>query len=224
MLSCFSFRSSQPVIRNPLCALLLCLIPLAGCGPTAGAWLHTLGMVPSQKVEAEFVLPKGPLLILVDDDQELIQPPLAKRRLVELLGEQLRENKVADRVTTNEELARIQQDEPKFDQRGAREVGRLAKADTVLWLSVKQFSVPDDLEIAVAPGTFSLMLKVIDATAEKREDVRLWPLDREGRLVSVTLTPNELHEAKTRTAVHDAMAAAMADKIARMFYEYKIEE
>lgn len=196
----------------------------SGCGPTAGAWMYTLGMVPAQKVAAEYKFPSGPLLILVDDDQDLVQPPLARQKLVDTLALKLREQKVVTQVTTNEEIARIRQAEPDFDQRGAREVGQLAQADTVLWLSVNQFSLPPDLELAVTPANFSLILKVINAKAEKREDVRLWPIDRDGRLMTVSLTPNEVHALKTVPAVHEKLAESMADAIAKLFYDYQIEQ
>lgn len=207
-----------------LSAVLLQLGVLSGCGPSMGAWLYTMGMVPKQKSTAEFKLPKGSVLILVDDEQDLVDLPDAREALVTALGQQLKEHKIAEQVTTNEELAKIRQSEAKFDQRGAREIGVMAQADTVLWLSIKQFSVEKDLEIAVTPANFAASLKVVNAGADKRDEVRLWPLDRDGRLVTVTVSPQDLHACKSKKEVHEKMADAMADKVAKLFYDYEIEQ
>ena len=96
---------------------LICLA-VAGCGPNAGAWLYTLGLYKKQKVPAEFKLPEGSVLILVDDDQELIHPAEARLALVDELAKRLKTHGITDRVTTNEEMARIRQAEPNFDRRG----------------------------------------------------------------------------------------------------------
>lgn len=197
---------------------------VSGCGPSMGAWFYTLGMVPNQKSTAEYKLPSGSVLVLVDDDQDLIEPPLARKMLVDSLAKQLKEHKITDRVTTNEEIARLRQSEPNFDQRGAREVGRLAKADTVVWLSVKQFSVETNLELSVSPGTFSANLKVVNANAEKREDVRLWPMDREGRLIVATVPAHQIRACKSQSEVHEKLAETMADSVAKLFYDYEIPQ
>jgi hypothetical protein len=65
---------------------------------------------------------------------------------------------------------------------------------------------------------------VVNAKSEKREEVRLWPTDREGRIVDVSVPPHRIHEAKVRTAVYEKIADEMADKIARLFYEYEVDQ
>ena len=207
-----------------LLSMPLWLLVLPGCGPSFGAWLYTLGMVPKQESKADFKLPSGPVMVLVDDDQDLIQPPVARQALVDTLAKQLKEQKIADRVTTNEEVARLRQTESNFDQRGARELGRLAGAKTVIWLVVKQFSVESDLDLTVTPAKFAVTLKVVNAEAEKREDVRLWPPDREGRLMVVSVAPQDVRACKSRAEVHERIAAEMADKIVKLFYDYEIEQ
>jgi len=196
---------------------------LPGCGPPLGAlWYHTF--MPSQKVPAEFELPEGPLLILVDDDQDLIQPPLARHALVDALARQLKAHGVADRVTKNEELARLRQSDPEFESRGTREVGQLLGADTVLWLSTVQFVVEDDLEIASTPGKFAVTLKVVNALAEERRDVRLWPPERKGRLVVVTVSSHDIRACRNQAEVHQKMGGALATEIGQLFYEKTVEQ
>jgi len=203
---------------------MLLLLATVGCGPTAGAWLYTLGLVPPQKVKAEYKLPEGAVLILVDDDMELIQPPLAGKRLVDELAKELNKHDIADRVTTNNEIDRIRRKEPGFEQRGVREIGQLANADTVIWLRTKQFYIDNDLEIASSPAKFAVELKVINARAQTREEVRLWPPPhQQGRHIEVAVSPHKVMACKTRAEVHEKLAKAMSDKIAKLFYDYKID-
>lgn len=215
--------------RSSLWSILLLVLSgmvcagLAGCGQSMGAVLYTMGAYPSQKIPAEYSLPKGNLLILVDDDRDLIQPATAREVLVDELAKLLKEHELVDHVTTNEEIIRLRREEPKFDQRGAREVGKMANADTVLWLSTIDFSVNNDLEMAVTPARFSVMLKVLDVKAEKAGEVRLWPLERDGRLVEITISPQDLHQAKSLKEAHEKMATALSEEIAKLFYEQTVK-
>lgn len=220
-------RRTHPAIAPAhLAAAAACLFVVlcTGCGPQIGGALYVMGMVPPQKVPAEFKMPEGPMLILVDDDQELVQPPTVREMLVDALAKQFKEHKIADRVTKNDELAMVKQADPKFDTRGAREVGKAVGADTVVWINVQQYELEKDLEMAVAPAQLAVTVKVINAKAEKREDVRLWPLDREGRIVDTSIPPFKIHRAKTRNEVYEMLVDTLSDKIARLFYEFEVTQ
>jgi virulence-associated protein VagC len=195
-----------------------------GCGPQFGAWLYTLGLYPTQTIPAQFKLPSGPVLVLVDDDRDLIQPTTAREALVDELARLLKENAQVEQVTTNEELARLRRDEPKFDQRGARELGQAAKADTVLWLATTDFSLNNDLEMVMSPARFTVAVRVIDAKAEEADKVRLWPTEREGRLVQVQVSPHEIRQCKDLKEAHQKVASVMAVEVAKLFYDQKIRE
>ena len=81
------------------------LIVSTGCGPTAGAWMYTFGMVPKDKVEAEFQLPPGPTMVLVDDYQDLIQPAHARFMLVDEVAKRLMKQKITDEARVRQEIA-----------------------------------------------------------------------------------------------------------------------
>jgi len=204
--------------------MLLLAAALSGCGPRAGALLHFLGLVKPDKTSAVYDLARKPLLILVDDDWDLIHPPTARGALVDALATELRAHNLVDKVTTNEELAKIRQSEPNFDKRGAREIGQLAKADIVLWLKVVRFTLPDDLEAAMVPCYFGVSVKVLDAKAGKREDVCLWPKEREGKLVEARISPHDLQACKSVREAHKVVAEALASQVAKLFYEHEEEE
>ncbi len=183
---------------------------------------------PATKTEkATYALKTDSVLVLVDDDEGLVRPPLAREALVDALARELKEHKITDKVTTTEELARIRQAEPKFDQRGARELGKLAEADTVLLLCTQAFALEDELEMAATPGKFAVTVRVINAKAEKAEDVRLWPsatTEREGRLVEGVVAAHELRALKTVPEAHAKLAAVLAARIAELFYDRKVEQ
>jgi hypothetical protein len=213
------------VLARGLVAVAGCmrLAGSAGCGPGLGSVLYIWGLVPEQKVKAEFKIPPGPVLILVDDDLDLVEPPVAREELVAKLTAQLREHKAVEQVTTNEEIGLIRRSVPDFDRLSIREVGRKAKADTVMWMSVDDFYVDDDPEMLVNPARFAVRLKVFNVNEEDKRKLRLWPPEREGRPVSLTVRPTELRECKSRADVHQLLAKEMADKVAKLFYDYTIE-
>jgi len=200
------------------------LLSMWGCGPKWGALLYHSGLLPKEKIKAEYELPKGSVLILVDDDLGLIQPPIASELLVDELSKELKKNEITNRVTTNEEIARIRQSQKNFDDIPADRVGRLANADTVIWIKIKNFYVSQDLEMNVSPGKLAVEVRVINALADKKEDVRLWPKNRsEGKLIDVTVSPHEIRRCKTLREAHSKLAKEMADKIAKLFYDYEID-
>lgn len=207
-----------------LCASAAWLTALAGCGPDIGAWIYTLGLHPSQKIPAEYKPTPGNVLVLVDDDRDLIQPTTAREVLVDELARQLKEHKLAERVTTNEELARLRKEEPRFDEHGAREIGEMAHADTVIWLKTTAFSLNSDLEMAVSPARFAVSAFVLNAKAEKSDEVRLWPTEREGRPVEVTISPHDIRRCKDLKEAHTLVATTMAVEVAKLFYDQEIRE
>lgn len=205
--------------------LALLMLPVCGCGQQLGALLYLM-TPPTKTIPAEYTLPPGPILILVDDDQGLIRPPIARFALVDELAKDFKAHKIADNVTTNEEIARIRQAEPKFDQRGARELGQKAEADTVILLSTREFMLDDDLEVAATAGRFTVSVRVINAKAEARDQVRLWPpqtTERDGRLVAATVGAHELRAAKSVQAAHEKLAEALAAKIGELFHDVEVE-
>jgi len=215
-------RRKKLIYGSWLVAMAL-LVIVAGCGQQFGAILYHLGAGQNKKVEAEFQFPVTPLLILVDDDWDLVRPRTACDLLVDLLANELRQRGLAERVTSNDELAKLRLAHANFDERGAREIGQLAQADTILWLQIKRFALPDDLDRVMTPVPFALTVKVLDANAEKRDEVRLWPKTREGHTVEIEVSPYDLRQCKDMRQAHELMATQMAGDIAKLFYTHRTE-
>lgn len=193
----------------------------AGC-TEIGVMAYFLSGGDTKKVKAAYELPPGPVLVLVDDDMGLIQPPTARLALVDAMARELKAHKLAEKVTTNEEIIRLRQSEPKFDQRGAREVGRMAEADTVLLLCTQAFAIEDELEMSSTPAKFAVTVRVINAKAEQVKDVRLWPpelTEREGHLVAAELPTHEMRSLKSVQEAHERLADALAVKVTGLFHD-----
>lgn len=220
-----SGRSNSRTGLNRLAGavLLAGLATTTGCGANFGAVIYHMGLVPEQKVNAEFKLPPGPILILVDDDMDLLGPPTAREALVEALALQLKEHKVAERVTTNEELNLIRRSVADFDKLSVSEVGKRANADAVIWMNIEDFYLEGDLEMMVTPARFGVKLKVFNPREEDRRKKRIWPSEREGRMVNLTVSPHEVRRCKNRAEAVQLMSTNLAGDVAKLFYDYKIE-
>lgn len=211
-------RAFLRVLGGGIAVWLLALT--SGCQPL-GILYHLYG--PKEKIPAEFNLPKGPVLVLVDDQQDLMASPEARRELVDALATELRAHNAVEQVTTNDEIATIRRSTEDYEQRGVREVGQLAGADTVIWLSMKQFDVERDLEMVTQQAQAAATLKVVNAKAEERSEVRLWPKEREGRTVFATVGPQELRACRTLPEMCRKVAGALAGEVAKLFYDQELE-
>jgi len=214
---------SLPRLSAPrLSAIVLFLAVTGGCGPQVGAFLYHTGLYPRVKVKPKCTLTRGPLLILVDDDQDLLEGPRPRQYLVTELARELADHKVNSDVIDPRKIDRLRLQDAKFEERGTREVGRQLKADQVLWLQVQTYRAPTKLEDFEKPPQFAVTVKVVNALAEKREDVRIWPESRDGQRISVTESYHAAKKAKSADDFAKLLATELAEEIAKLFYEYEI--
>jgi hypothetical protein len=211
---------------RPESALLVSAVGLALTASTgcydAGALIYTMGLAPEQEVEAEYELTAKDVLVLVDDPEDLVRPGDAEFALVDEVAKQLYANEIAERVTTHEEIAALRRAHPDFHEKGVREIGELANVDRVIWLTVTRFKMQSDLEMVVAPASFAVTVKLINAKAEKPGDVRLWPTGREGHLVEIEMGPHEIRRSNTLKEAHQKLAAKLAEEVVNLFYKRTI--
>jgi hypothetical protein len=204
--------------------LLACLLP-AGCGPQGGAMLYYLGAGDREKVAAQFTLSKGPILVLVDDLGERVVWPEAREMLSSRLADELLANKATEKVIAVETLQHARRTEPNFDKRGCREVGRMVGADQVLWVEVVDFFASEALEDIGSATRIAVTVKVIDPKGTvKQQNIRLWPVEHDGRPVKVELSSNDVSRARTRQAIAQELTSRLAGEIARLFYEHRLQD
>ena len=217
-MGCLPYRRKKTWLAKTLATILLA--PLAGCGYTGGEFLFMTGLFKRPKVEAKFKLTKGPVAVIVDDFGELCHWPEAPGALERRVVEQLDKHDAAPQVISPTKVKTMRQSYPEFDKRGFRELGRLLGADQVVAIEVRAFKASVEVREVKASARMSVALKVIDS----REDleggrIRLWPTSRAGETVVVEFDASTVTRAKTRERIMDKLATALADKIARRFYD-----
>ena len=191
---------------------------------TAGGckFLYVSGAFRGKKVEAQFRLTEGPVLILVDDPSERVTWPPALRLLQDDLAQELLHTESAKKIIPVQTIHSLRQTVQDFDKRGMREIGRLAKADQVLWIGVDDFFLTEQAHAVHDPAYCIVSVKVIDTGAKNRADVRLWPASPAGHPVMVQASASEVAKAKTKDGISKILTDRLSEKIAKLFHEYRL--
>ncbi|MCP4246494.1 MAG: hypothetical protein GY778_05545 [bacterium] len=210
------------------CSLGLVLLSLAaggGCaGMTQGKLLYFLGFGAGRKADAEFELTRdGPVLVLVDDYEEVFDSGRTPGVLADLVGKELIEQKATDKVVPPARLAKARREDQGYENRGAREIGERLGAHQVVWLEAREYYAPKDVEEIAAAARLSVTVKVLNALeTENRARVRLWPTERQGRMVTVELNANEMVRAEKPELIAKLLCAKMAVEVTKLFYDYPL--
>jgi len=197
---------------------------LTGCGPQAGSFWYFFGPQQQMIVKAKFKLTTDSLMILIDESTAMDMPPDMYNVIARSLTDELDRRGINQHVVP---LARVQElrrrgadVNDRGGMRGIREMGRMVNAEQVLWLYPKEFSMSDTPETSLDPAKLGVVLKVINAQAEDREQLRLFPVSEDGELVSITISPNDVRRAKTRNELLKTMADRLALEIGCLFRDY----
>ncbi|GJM25778.1 MAG: hypothetical protein DHS20C16_21930 [Phycisphaerae bacterium] len=200
----------------------LTLLPSAGCARW-GALAYALGAGRGQKLPAEFELPPGKLLILVDDPKERVTWPRARTLLVKYVGEELLDREAVTTVISPRSVAKFRQSDSKFESYAADEIGRKLGAKTVIWIEVRDFEAPEDIEDVSTAAKITLSIKVLTTEEEvSPHGVRLWPTVGSGHIVESSLNAIGVNKIKGENAVAKELARRSAILVARLFYEHTL--
>jgi hypothetical protein len=211
------------ICRRPL--LLGAVLLLAGCAYSGGELLFVLGVGKPRMVPAEFRLTEAPVMIFIDDVNERLDWPAAKRDLFDELSQELLRRKGAAKIVPLETVEQLQQSVPDFDKRGCREIGEMAGAAQVLWLEVRDFLASEDIFDADNAAYFAVTVKVVNVLeTQQRSRVRLWPASPEGHLVVARMAGSEVSIAKTRGQIAKELSQRLAADVARLFYDHRAPE
>ncbi len=218
-----SFAGSLTV-RRGLLLLLACCVALPGCGRYAGL-AYFLGMGRKTKIPKEFDLPEGLVLVLVDDPAERVEWPRARNLLERYVGEELLEHETVESVISPDSVARFRRSDPDFDMYATDRVGSMLGADTVIWLEVREFSAPINIEDTSTAAKMTVAVRVLTTHEDERASrVRLWPSDAGGYIAETTLNAVEVHRLKGDNAVAAELARRSAIRVGRLFRDYTVGE
>ncbi len=214
----------RAIVARIGCILLpIALVPISGCTYSGGQLLYMLGVGEANRVDAEFTLTEGPLLLFIDDYNEQLTTPVAARHLFDELSQELLRQGAAKRIIPLQTIDGIRQSRPDFGKLSAREIGELAGAEQVLWVEVRDFLGEEHVFSASDAAYYRVSVRVLNPHEKKRRSrVRLWPVSPSGSLVGTGLTGGRVVELKTRTEISRALAADLSVKIAKLFYEHQL--
>lgn len=213
-------------INRPAAAALLAtsFATLGGCAYSGGELLFMLGFGSEAKIDAEFRLTDGPVMIFVDDVGEYIDYPPASRFLFDDLAQELLKNEAAKKIVPPETIDQLRQTVPDFDKRGCREVGKLAGAEQVVWIQMEDFLADEKIFDANRAAYATATVKVINVLEEKRRTrVRVWPESPSGERVDVVMAGSEVQIAGSQREVAKEIMNRLAVKTAKFFYDHKAE-
>jgi hypothetical protein len=176
----------------------------------------------STKVDAKFHLTEGPVMVFVDDVQERIDWPAARRYLWDDVSQELLRTGAAQRVVPLSTEESLRQTLPDFPKRSCREIGELAGAQQVLWIEVQGFLAEEMIVEASNAAHFAVSVKVVDVQKKQDRRNRLWPDSLEGKHVNATMTGAAVSAAKNKDRIARELTAKLAVQIARLFHDHTL--
>ena len=200
------------------------LCTLCGCGESFGGFLYHFNLVNPPKVSAEFALTSGALLILVDDDEELLTWAPAQDLLADQIARELRDHKVNTQAMAGSTVKPMRQTDSDFPTRSISEVGAATGAEQILWLQVRDFMASKDIQTISRAARFTVCAKVFNPRAVNKSELRLWPGQREGEIITVEKSAARVQPLGTDEDVARVLVEEMATAVARKFYSYTPED
>ncbi len=207
------------------CLVSVCVLFTAGCGYTQGQMLYFLGFGQAKLAKAQFELTDQPIVILVDDPQEMVRQPSARQQLVDSLGEELIRQKAAHKIVPRLTIENLRLTDPKFNRYSAREIGEQAGATQMIWLTVSDYRVSEIFDDPSSAAIFQVQVKVLNVLEKKKGSrVRLWPMSPAGQPVRVQLHGSDVVRLKKPQAIGQELAATLAQDIAKLFYDHRLSD
>jgi len=182
------------------------------------AWMAAQ-FAPPKKVAAQFEPPKGKaLLVFVDDILNPVSYEPVKIELTRRLNENLVAHDVAGKTISYDRLADLVASTPDFNLLAVSEVGQKLGADLVLYVRIDSFGLKDKAADQLWRGELAVTVRLVDVTQG-----RLWPKNRPaGYSMPAVETPTAVQSSETQEQeITDALAAQMADQIAKLFYKHE---
>ena len=208
---------SRVVHAGLFAALSICAVASTGCVRFAALWANMTG---GDKVDAEFNLTKGPLLILLDDpNEDQISDPRVYEDLHKGISAHFLNFQVNSRVIPFEDWARLKQSDSKYNKLTIREIGEKLGAEQVLYLRVTRFVLQPEPGADVFQGEFSCNVKVL--STEGKRDVRLWPKEDIGKKVTVRTKAEPSDGDRSAADVAADLATRMGQDVSALFYSHR---
>ena len=151
-------------------AICVLMLSLSGCllGPFFALFANKS---PTVTVAAQYKLPAGNLLILVDSPAERIGLSGISPLLSGELASEISQQGLAPTTIPARELANLQISTENFDQLDIAQIGRRLSARQVLYVEVIEFTLGTLVDSSVGRGVVRARVKVFDVGLNQR----VWP-------------------------------------------------
>jgi hypothetical protein len=215
-------RKSKIKNQKWLAAGLLALVALAGCDQAAWIGYKVLKpIVPEEKVKAEFEFHGKSLLVLVDmhDPDLAARFPRLQPSLADEIGSVLARNKAVGPVVPGHSVETARRTQRDFIRLSVVEVGKSFNVDYVLHLVVYDFRIRETPSSMVLDGFAEGTVRIV--SPESGEQV--WPVLASAREVSARTVPG-VETVDDPQELEKVLMEGWADKIARHFFTYKVDD
>jgi hypothetical protein len=194
----------------------LSLLPLAGCnviGAVAGK------LAPEPIIPAQFVPAKEPTLILVENYHNPASLRLESDAVARHLAEELSMHDVAPIVEPERAESLRSAKGQAYRKMPVDEIGRSLGATQIIYVDLESFDLDRAIASELLGGKAEARVRVVDDAGGL-----LWPIDSAGGYpVAVKVEPQRVAPGQGDHAVRQELHAALADKIAKLFYNWRGE-
>lgn len=209
-------------MKQPQTLFVLIMLSLAACVPI-GAALYKLTPDPEQ--EAHYKLKNRPTAVLVENfrnpDLAASDAELLTRNLSDKLAAVEVDKKKLVEVIPFEKVLDLRNSRPKdFATMTIPQIGKAVGAEQVIYVDLQASGVAPMATGEVLQGKAAANIKVVDvATGDT-----LWPTEmEEGYAVSGQTSPLKGQDSSTFNAVREELYDTLADRIAKLFYKYRLD-
>jgi hypothetical protein len=188
----------------------------SGCN-IVGAIASKVGPPPT--IKAQFALAKAPTLVLVENFHNPASLQLESDAVARHLAEELTMHKVAPVVAPGEVEALRRSKGAAYRKMPLDVIAQAVGAKQVIYVDLERFDVDRALASEMYGGTAEARVRVVDDAG-----ATLWPLDSAGGYpVAVTVDPQRVTPGVGDHAVRQQLHATLADKVAKLFYDWESE-
>ena len=208
-------------IATLLAPVLLLATALAGCQGLAWILVKTVGpWLPEETSQAEYDLKDKSLLVLVDaKDQTLLSEyPRLESAMATNIGKELGDRQACGPIVPAHSVDNARQAEPKFAQWSVAQVGKYFNVDLVVHVEILELRLHDAPGSNVYHGYVEAAVRLV--SPETGEQV--WPVLAAARLMTGETQPDVVTEE--RGEQETILIEGFSDKVARLFYTYKLED
>jgi hypothetical protein len=204
-------------LRFNILYLLLPFLPLiAGCA--AGYIANEVAGTPT--VEAEYVPPKEPTLVLVENYSISAGPDVDCDRLGRLIEQDLTENKVVPLVDDAALSNLRDRDLDAYRKMSIAAIGQAIGAKQVIYVNVLEYGSDSPIGGDIVKWKARVKVKVVDTSTGASR----WPLElAEGEPLEVETDYKESDHDSGSEIVRDTLNKNLADKVDKLFHSWQKE-